>query len=183
MTEIQRSDRDALVTILQEAYSGELAAALAYRGHWKSVRNPDQRRRIQRIEQEEWEHRERVGRMLELLGEQPVQGQEIKRWVIGRVIAIGCHLVGWFIPMYFAGRLESQNICAYDVAAVHASALGLADFERDLLEMEDVEESHEEYFFGLVAGHRMFSAMVRLFGWSGKPEERVCAAEQMADMK
>jgi hypothetical protein len=133
---------------------------------------------IQRIEAEEWDHRERVGRMLAALGEKPVRAKEIRRGIIGRVIAIGCHMVGWFIPMYFAGRLESQNICAYDVAAVHAAALGLVDFERDLLEMEEVEESHEEFFFGLIAHHRMFPLMVRLFGWSGKPEERICAVDE-----
>lgn len=169
------SDREALVRILQDAYSGELAAALAYRGHWKSVRNPFERERIQAIEQEEWEHRERVGRMLATLGEKPVRGKEIKRRVIGRVIAIGCRMVGWFIPMYFAGRLEGQNICAYDVAALHAANLGLEDFERDLLDMEEVEEGHEEFFLGLVASHRMFPLMRRLFGWGEKTDTTSCA--------
>ena len=39
-----------LVAILQLAYSGELAAALAYRGHWKSVSDIEDRRRIRQIE-------------------------------------------------------------------------------------------------------------------------------------
>lgn len=170
-------DRDALVRILQDAYSGELAAALAYRGHWKSVKDPFQRETIQRIENEEWDHRERVGRMLELLGEQPVRSKEIRRRTIGRVIAIGCHMVGWFIPMYFAGRLEGQNICAYDVAAIHARALGLDEFELELLDMEAVEEGHEEFFRGLVANHPMFPRMTRIFGWGGTIGKERCAVE------
>jgi hypothetical protein len=35
------------------AYSGELAAGLAYRGHWRSVRDAAERERIQTIEAEE----------------------------------------------------------------------------------------------------------------------------------
>jgi demethoxyubiquinone hydroxylase (CLK1/Coq7/Cat5 family) len=183
MTTGTQSDRDTLIAILQDAYSGELAAALAYRGHWKSVKNPEQRRTIQRIEQEEWDHRKRVGRMMEALGVKPVRGRELKRWIIGRVIAIGCHMVGWFIPMYFAGRLESQNICAYDVAAVHAKSLGLDDFERDLLDMEQVEQTHEEFFLGLVVNHRMFPSMRKLFGWGSLTEEGACVVEEMADVE
>jgi hypothetical protein len=167
-------DRDALVRILQDAYSGELAAALAYRGHWKSVKDPFERETIRRIENEEWDHRERVGSMLAELGERPVRSKEIRRRTIGRVISIGCHLVGWFIPMYFAGRLEGQNICAYDVAAIHARALGLEEFERELLEMEAVEEGHEEFFLGLVINHPMFPTMRRLFGWGQKTTESRC---------
>lgn len=44
---------EALAAILRLAYSGELAAALAYRGHWKSVRDPDERARIRQIEEED----------------------------------------------------------------------------------------------------------------------------------
>jgi hypothetical protein len=176
----RQPDHDALVRILQEAYSGELAAALAYHGHWKSVRNRSEKEMIRRIEAEEWDHRERVGKMLAALGQKPVRGKEIKRGIIGRVIAIGCHLVGWFIPMYFAGRLEGQNICAYDIAAIHANALGMEEFERELLDMESVEEGHEEFFLGLVVSHPMFPMMRRLFGWGGKTVERSCVAEKIA---
>lgn len=171
----RQSDRDALIRILQDAYSGELAAALAYQGHARSVKDLSQKGMIRRIEEEEWDHRERVGRMLAALGATPVRGKEIKRRVIGRVIAMGCHMVGWFIPMYFAGRLEGENICAYDVAAVHANALGLEEFERDLLDMESVEQGHEEFFLGLVVNHRMFPLMRRLFGWGDKTVEASCA--------
>jgi demethoxyubiquinone hydroxylase (CLK1/Coq7/Cat5 family) len=42
----------ALVAILRAAYSGELAAGLAYRGHWRSLRDPEARGRIREIEDE-----------------------------------------------------------------------------------------------------------------------------------
>jgi rubrerythrin len=53
-----------LIGLLQLAYSGELAAAYAYRGHWKSVSDPEERHRIEEIEQDEWHHRKLVGEML-----------------------------------------------------------------------------------------------------------------------
>ena len=34
-----QSEREKLIQILQGAYSGELAAGYAYRGHWKSVKS------------------------------------------------------------------------------------------------------------------------------------------------
>ena len=57
--------RAQLIATLQMAYSGELAAGFAYRGHWHSVRDPEERRRIKQIEDEEWHHRKLVGEMLE----------------------------------------------------------------------------------------------------------------------
>ena len=53
------SSRARLVAILQLAYSGELAAGYAYRGHARAVSDSDQRERIRKIEDEEWHHRRR----------------------------------------------------------------------------------------------------------------------------
>jgi demethoxyubiquinone hydroxylase (CLK1/Coq7/Cat5 family) len=70
--------RESLVNILQLVYSGELAAAYAYRGHWQSVQEPEERSRIQSIEEEEWHHRRLVGDMLQQLEERP------DTWRVGR---------------------------------------------------------------------------------------------------
>ena len=59
--------RDNLIALLQLAYSAERAAAYAYRGHWHSVADTDERVRIKQIEDEEWHHRELVGEMLKKL--------------------------------------------------------------------------------------------------------------------
>jgi demethoxyubiquinone hydroxylase (CLK1/Coq7/Cat5 family) len=40
-----------LFEILQLAHSGELAAALAYNGHWRSVRDAGEREHIRIVEQ------------------------------------------------------------------------------------------------------------------------------------
>jgi demethoxyubiquinone hydroxylase (CLK1/Coq7/Cat5 family) len=169
------NSRDALVRILQNAFSGELAAAYAYRGHWKSLKNADEIRSIQKIENEEWLHRDKVGEMLATLGAQPKQAKEIKMRLIGRIIGFLCHLIGWFLPMYFAGRLESQNIKEYADAAIHASVLGLTEYESELLVMSAVEKEHELFFFRVVAQHKLLP-ITRLFfhwGWEEKIQSKI----------
>jgi hypothetical protein len=66
VTELTRlqTARENLVRILQNAYSGEVAAAYAYRGHWRSLKDSPEKERIKKIEAEEWHHRTRVGRWL-----------------------------------------------------------------------------------------------------------------------
>src|SRR5215212_656980 len=149
------SDFDRLVHILQAAYSGELAAAYAYRGHWKSVSSPAEREKIRQIEIEEWVHREKVGAMLASLKAAPAKTREARMCVIGRAIGLACHFTGWFLPMYFAGRLESSNVEEYKSAAFHARRMGLVEFESDLHYMAGVEKEHEVFFLEMVAGHRL----------------------------
>jgi len=174
-------DRDdhkrRLIEILQGAYSGELAAGFAYRGHWKSVKDLDEREAIQKIEREEWFHRERLGEMLASLGSAPQKYREVKFWVIGRTIGFLCHLIGWFLPMYFAGRLENGNVVEYQNAAAHAAALALAGYEADLLVMAGVERAHEQFFLGVIAGHRWLPLVSSLFGWGTNDTEQNVSPE------
>jgi len=164
-------DRNAhlhqLITILQNACSGEQAAAYAYRGHWKSLDDSRsaERRRIQVIEEEEWVHRHEAEEMLRSLGASPAPVKEVRTWFVGRALGLACHVTGWFLPMYFAGRLESGNAGEYDDAAYHAAALGYADYERRLGEMAGVERQHELFFRSVIAGHPWVPRMKRLFGW------------------
>src|SRR5215210_6478193 len=97
--------RRNLIRILQNAYSGELAAAYAYRGHWRSLKPSGDKDRIKQIEAEEWDHRRRVGEWLERLGAAPRSARERVFWTIGKVLGQMCFVSGWFMPMYFAGRL------------------------------------------------------------------------------
>jgi demethoxyubiquinone hydroxylase (CLK1/Coq7/Cat5 family) len=170
--------RQQLINILQGAYSGELAAGFAYRGHWKSVKNTSERAAIQKIEREEWVHRDRVGEMLSSLGSAPRKLREAKLWVIGRTIGVACHLIGWFLPMYFAGRLESGNVIEYEVAASHARALGLREFEADLLVMAKVEKEHELFFLRVISGHRWLPFISSLFGWGKTPQAEHVSPER-----
>lgn len=142
-----------LVRQLQGAYSGELAASLAYAGHWRSVADPAERERIARIEAEERHHRELVGQMLRDLGAGPSPWREAVFLAVGSLLGPLCHVSGWFLPMYGAGRLERGNVREYEVAARYAVAAGRADLVDCLLTMAEVEWDHEQYFRGRVEGH------------------------------
>ncbi|MEK6335290.1 MAG: ferritin-like domain-containing protein [Acidobacteriota bacterium] len=142
-----------LIALLQLAYSGELAAAHAYRGHWRSVRHANEKIAIRNIEEDEWRHRQFVGEMLVTLNAAPNKRREVRATIIGRVLGALCHLMGWLAPMYGAGRLESRNIKEYETAARYARDCGRNDLVDCLLEMAEVEWEHELYFRTRVNEH------------------------------
>lgn len=158
--------RQSLVRILQNAHAGECAAGLAYRGHWRSLNDSQEKDRIREIEAEEWDHRARVGQWLTKLDAKPRPSRETVFRVIGRSLGLTCYVSGWFMPMYFAGELESRNSIEYEDAAVFARELRMDDCVADLLDMASVEVEHEEFFHAVVAGHWLLPMMRRLFGWS-----------------
>ena len=158
--------RKNLIRILQNAHAGEIAAAYAYRGHWKSLKPSPEKTHIEKIENEEWRHRENVGRWIEQLGAKPRRLREAVFWTIGRTLGWSCFISGWFMPMYFAGRLESQNVREYIDAAEFAEQLGMPDCVEEMMEMSRVEGEHEAFFSRTVAGHHLLPVMKRVFGWS-----------------
>ena len=151
----EENARRNLIALLQLAYSAELAAGYAYRGHWRSVTAADQRDRIRQIENEEWHHRQLVGGMLQTLGAHPSKRREIRSLLIGRVLGFLCHLMGWLAPMYGAGRLESRNSREYESAARYARDCGRKEFIDCLLTMAEVEWEHENYFRARVLAHSL----------------------------
>jgi demethoxyubiquinone hydroxylase (CLK1/Coq7/Cat5 family) len=144
--------RSKLVAVLQSAYSGEMAAAYAYRGHWQSV-GANEQVSIQKIENEEWRHRQLAGEMLIKLGARPGKLKEIRAIIVGRALGVLCHVSGWLAPMYGAGRLESRNIGEYETAARYARDSGHAEFVEWLLNMAEGEWEHELYFRSRVQSH------------------------------
>jgi rubrerythrin len=154
MPEQRDQNLENLKSLLQLAYSAELAAAYAYHGHWRSVTSAAERARIQQIENEELHHRRLVGEMLTKLGVRPRRTKEIWSSFLGRALAIFCHLGGWLAPMYGAGRLESHNIREYENAARYARSCGRPEFIDDLLTMAEVEWEHEHYFRARISAHR-----------------------------
>jgi len=155
-----------LIALLQLAYSAERAAGYAYRGHWHSVVDASERLRIKQIEDEEWHHRKLVGEMLNSLGAHPSRQREIRAIVVGRILGVLCHVMGWLAPMYGAGRLESRNIREYETAARHARDCGREEFIDCLLTMAEVEWEHEYYFRSRVLLHSLGR---RLTLWPAPP--------------
>jgi hypothetical protein len=157
--------KKAFITILQLAYSGERAAARAYAGHWRSLPPGNERETIARIEKEEVEHRQTVGKMLQELNAKPALWREILMNFIGNCAYVGCFFTGWFLPMYFAGKLENDNVKEYDVAAAHAHALGLDHLLPALHEMSKTEAEHELFFSRCVSNHWLLKPVRAIVGW------------------
>jgi rubrerythrin len=146
---------EKLIRLLRLAHAGEWAAAYAYQGHARSVRSPDERAAIRRIEADEWDHRRRLGAMLAALGARPSRWREPMMALIGRLISLMCHVSGWFLPMYGAGKIERRNVHEYLDAARYATEAGHPELVDDLLSMAEVEWDHERYFRERVTGHRL----------------------------
>ncbi len=151
--------------LLRLAYSAERAAAYAYQGHAASLRDAGEQARIRSIEEEEWDHRAHLARMHARRGLVPARYLECKYACIGRTISLSCHVIGHFMPMDFAGRLESGDVNEYLAMADLVLGTDLAD-ERDcILAMARVEKEHERYFLSRIAVHRWLAFFPRVFAW------------------
>lgn len=162
------SSQRELVRLLRAAYSGEMAAAYAYRGHWKALRDFEEKEKVYQIEDEEWSHRRELRGMLDYLGARPHYPHYLREalmYLTGRAVGLMCRVTGRFLPMYFAGWLESGNVREYETASLRAGRLGLKGFEKELRAMAAAEGSHERFFARMVSRHRLRPLMRALFRW------------------
>lgn len=150
--------KKALIKLLQDAHAGERAAAYAYYGHAKSafVTDSTEKREIFKIYQEEIHHREGLFIMLNDLGASPRFLREKLMQAVGSIIGFLCLFGGWFIPMYGAGKLESNNIEEYEVSARLAYLSGYRHLIEDLLVFAETEWDHEIYFRNKAETHRLY---------------------------
>ena len=158
-------DHPKLVKLLQLAYSAEKAAAFAYVGHAGSVRNPLEKTAIKQIEMDEWQHRETVLAIMRQYDIEPSRFNEIKYHVVGRIISASCYVIGWFMPYYFAGKLESGNVCEYFIMMKYFNELGITDHDAVLYEMGMKEKEHEVYFQKSLETNRLLPLFEKVFGW------------------
>src|SRR6185295_9346646 len=105
----------ALVELLQRAYSAERAASFAYIGHAGSLKNPVAKAAVKQIENDEWDHRRHVLAIMRQYDIPVSRWLEIRYFFIGKIISGSCYIIGWFMPYFFAGKLESGNVCEYFV--------------------------------------------------------------------
>jgi rubrerythrin len=155
----------ALVRLLQLAYSAERAAAFAYQGHAGSVSDPDVAASLEQIEAEEWHHRDCVLTIMNDLAVSPSRWFELKYFVIGRFISASCYVIGWFMPMYFAGRLESGNVNEYIELERLLHAHGTQQYDTVLKQMAVVEKEHEVFFLEQITDHWMLPLFRPFFRW------------------
>src|SRR3982750_51786 len=135
-----------LYDLLRKAYSAEKAAAFAYQGHAGSVKNPAEKLAIRQIENDEWGHRKEVMEIMKQYKVPASKYYEFRFHVIGKIISFSCYVIGWFMPFYFAGRLESGNVCEYFRMMQYFHQLGITEHNHILYEMGIKEKEHEIYF-------------------------------------
>ena len=154
-----------LVDLLQRAYSAEKAAAFAYQGHAGSVKNPDEKIAIRQIEQDEWNHRREVLAMMQAYNIPVSKWYEFRFHVIGKIISYSCYVIGWFMPYYFAGRLESANVCEYFRMMQYFHEINIMAHNDILYEMGIKEKEHEIYFLNRIKNKKLLPFFEKLFSW------------------
>jgi len=154
-----------LVDLLQKAYSAERAAALAYIGHAASLRDPAAKAAVKQIEDDEWHHRENVLALMRRYDVPVSRAYEVRFYLIGQVIAASCHVIGWFMPYFFAGKLESGNVCEYFVMLRYFRSLGITKHDAMLYDMGMKEKEHEVYFLQEIQDSRLLPYFEKMFAW------------------
>jgi demethoxyubiquinone hydroxylase (CLK1/Coq7/Cat5 family) len=158
----------ALRRLLQRAYSGEKAAALAYIGHAGSLRDPAAKAAVREIEQDEWNHRANVLALMQQYDVPISRWLEFRLYWTGKAIGWACYVIGRFMPYFFAGKLESGNVCEYFVMMRHFRELGIHEHDAMLFEMGIKEKEHEEYFLAQIKDSRWLPWFERVFRWGSK---------------
>ena len=157
-----------LINLLQQAYSAEKAAAFAYQGHADSVSDPEAKKAIRQIEMDEWKHREEVLLIMNKYGIPISKYYEFRFHVIGKIISFSCYVIGWFMPYFFAGKLESGNVCEYFRMMHYFHSLGIKEHDKILYEMGIKEKEHEVYFLGQIKNDNLLPFFEKLFSWGNK---------------
>src|SRR5688572_23118552 len=154
-----------LVRLLQRAYSAERAASLAYIGHAASLRDPAAKAAVKQIEDDEWTHRRHVLAIMQQYGVPVSRPFEVRYYLIGKLIGASCHVIGWFMPYFFAGKLESGNVCEYFVMMQYFHSLGIKEHDVILYEMGMKEKEHELYFLDQIKTSRLLPFFEKVFSW------------------
>ncbi len=157
-----------LIDLLQRAYSAEKAASLAYQGHAGSVKSLDEKKAIRQIEADEWNHRKEVLEIMQTYDIPVSKYYEFLFYLIGKTISIACYVIGWFMPFYFAGRLESGNVCEYFRMKQYFNKLGIKTHDKILYEMGIKEKEHEIYFLEKIKTNPLLPLFEKVFAWGSK---------------
>ena len=158
----------ALVESLQRAYSAERAASFAYVGHAGSLKDPAAKAAVKQIENDEWAHRAHVLAIMQQYDIPVSRSFEVRYYLIGKIISGSCYVIGWFMPYFFAGKLESGNVCEYFVMLHSFHSLGIREHDAILYEMGMKEKEHEVYFLDQIKGSRLLPFFERVFSWGSK---------------
>lgn len=137
-----------LIRLLQQAYAIEIGAYHAYEGHWGSLPKDNLLDKviIQKIQKDEWFHKQAVGFMLIELNAEPNRWLNALFWIIGKTISVSCYVIGYKAAMWGAGLMERLgSVCYYRIAREVKGLTNMRMYTA-LLDMAIQEEEHEEFF-------------------------------------
>ncbi|MBL0316051.1 MAG: hypothetical protein IPP69_09800 [Flavobacteriales bacterium] len=157
-----------LIDLLQRAYSAEKAAAFAYQGHAASLRNKEEKTRIHEIENDEWIHRKEVLEIMNVYEIPVSRWYEVKFYLIGKAIHVSCFIIGRFMPFYFAGSLESGNVCEYFRMKQFFNSRGIRKHDQILYDMGMKEKEHEVYFLQKIKHDPWLPFFEKVFSWGNR---------------
>lgn len=69
------------------------------------------------------------------------------------------------MPYFFAGKLESGNVCEYFVMMRYFHSLGIKEYDEALYEMGIKEKEHEVHFMNAIKDESWLPLFERLFSW------------------
>ena len=93
---------------------------------------------------------------------------ELRFHIIGKIISFSCYIICWFMPFYFAGSLESGNVCEYFRMKQYFNGLGIKDHDEVLYEMGIKEKEHEVYFLEKIKENKLLPFFEKIFSWGNK---------------
>ena len=93
---------------------------------------------------------------------------ELKYYLIGKFIDYSCYLIGRFMPYFFAGKLESGNVCEYFVMMQYFHTLGIDEHDAVLYEMGIKEKEHEVHFLEIIKDAKWLPLFEKVFSWGAK---------------
>jgi hypothetical protein len=147
------------------AYSAERAASFAYQGHAGAVKDEQEKIAIRQIEMDEWQHRKEVLSVMKEYNIPISKFYEVRFYIIGKIISASCYVIGWFMPFFFSGRLESGNVCEYFKMMQYFHELGITKHNQLLYQMGIREKEHEVYFLGKIWNKKLLPFFEKLFAW------------------
>jgi hypothetical protein len=139
-----------------------------YVGHAGSLKDPVDKAAVKQIEDDEWGHRRNVLIIMQKYDVPISKYYEVKFHLIGKIISLSCYVIGWFMPYFFAGKLESGNVCEYFVMMQHFHSLGISDHDQILYEMGMKEKDHEIYFLNQIRTSKLLPLFEQIFSWGSK---------------
>src|SRR5690606_36868207 len=90
---------------------------------------------------------------------------ELQFFFIGKTISMTYYIIGWFMPFYFAGRLESGNVCEYFRMMQYFHEIGIRAHDEVLFEMGIKEKEHEVYFLSKIENSKLLPYFQKIFSW------------------